>query len=388
MSINYDDPPEETFDDEIPPDDGGDDDVGLDDGAENENGEENLETSSQDPSKTTLPAKDPKALAPTEQPKLTPQEIEAKVAEYQAQLEALKPYQELNERVGSYEGIAPAVELFDMFTGGEFNAVQALDLMKVLNPEAVQHLGWQIVDTDRQSIVSDSQIRDAVFASDENYQRFLQWQQTGELPDEQNIDPNLKKVQDELAEFKRKEVEKEQVAAKAAEEAKTKATQERVSTYDNERLKFVDNQISQLNWGDEHKELAGAVKQAALASFNSDAQARSALDYARRLSLQSASNPKDQKVKALLNSATKRVENIFANKLKAVTTPINKGIQGNHSATQAARAKQQSKPVLGNNGGTITATDVLSGLADPYEKAKARLDAARAAGTVTGYAGY
>lgn len=374
MSISYNEPPEDNFDDldnEIPPDDVENDDP---DGLEGENGEQNTDPSLQDPTKQAKASGDPKTPKPTEQAKLTPQEIEAKVAEYQAQLEALKPYQELNDRIGGYEGIQPAVEFFDMLHSPEFNPQEALNLIGIVNPEALPAMAWHIIDAERDTLVNDPSIRQAVLGSDPDYQKFLKWQETGEIPQDQPVDAKTKELQDRLDKIEKEKAESAAQQTKLAEENKRKATDAHVTKYDNERLKSVDAQIAKLNWGDEHKELGQSVRETALASFNSDPAARQALDYARRLSLQSASNPKDQKLKTLLNNATKRVENIFTQKLNKIIAPINKAIQGNNSATQAKLAAQKSKPVLGNNGGTISQADALSGLSG-YDRAKARWNA-------------
>jgi len=390
MSIFENDPPDDLLDDEIPPDDYGDDDVDVDQDLAGAEGDENIDSSPQDPTKPAKNAQDPKAAKPNEQPKLTPQEIEAKYAELQAESELLKPYKELNDQYGGYEAIQPAIDLYGMLTGGEFNAPQALELMSVLNPEAVRAIGWQLIDNEQQAIINDPKIRDAVLASDENYQRFLKWQETGELPTDENIDPALKKVQEELAQFKKQEADKQAAQAKADEEAKVKRTQEAVQAYDNAQLKWVDEQIAALKWGEEYKDDLEEVKDLALGRFNNDEKARQALDHARILSLRSKANPKDTRLKQLFEAANKRVKHIFTQKLKPIVERRNKHIQGTHAATQAQRAKQAAKPVLGNNGANISPKDALSGLsnADMYTRAQARLDKARAQGTVQGYDGY
>jgi len=389
MFINYDDPPEDDLvDDDFVDDNLDDDSFDIDGDVENENGEENLETSPQDPTKPTEPAKDPKAVVPVVQPKLTPQEIEAKYNELLAESELLKPYKELNEQVGAYEAIQPAIELYGLLAGGEFNAPQALELMNVLNPEATRAITWQLVDNEQDAIVNDPKIREAVLASDENFQNFLKWQETGELPTDKPVDAKTKELQDRLDKIDKENQEAAARQAKADEEAKIQRTQEAVTAYDNAQLKWVDDQIAALKWDEQYKEDADEVKDVALHRFNNDPAARHALNYARTLDLRSKANPKDQKLKQMSEAANKRVRHIFTQKLKPIIEKRNKYIQGAHKTTQAQRAKQQSRPVLGNSGANVTTKDVLSGLSNADERLEALIDDARANGAFGDYKGY
>lgn len=378
--------------DEIPPDSADDDfDEDTDEGIDPEldvdpsslDDQETTTDKPAAPAKPAVAAQKPAATnaeQPAVEPELTPEQLKA---EY----EALKGYKQLNERFGAVEGIQPAIELMDSLTTDP-KAENILDLLKVINPDVIPQIGWYMVDNSINDLVNYAPVRDAVLKSDPDYQKFLKWQETGELPDqEQAIDPATKELKDKLALFEKEKAAEKAQAEKLQAETIKKNTETEVTNYDNSRLSWLDKQIAAFNWGDENKDLTEKAKVVTQATFNADPKAVAALHHARRLHLQAKSNPKDTKIAGLLNSANKVVEHHLARHLKAFVEPINRLVGKQTSQRAATRQKQQGRPVIPNAGTQPAVLSGLSNIKDPYERALALADRARAEGRLSGYDG-
>ncbi len=316
---------------------------------------------------------------------LTLEQAMGKLSELEAQHTELQPLRDVYDRYGGIEGIQPAIELFDALTGDQLNAQKAMEVISTFAPDAYPQLAWGIIDAHLDTITTDPQIRQAVLSRDADYQEYLQWRANGGTTEQfqEQLDPN-NPLHAELIQA-RKDREEMRVAQQqfqqAQQLAKHKEVAGKVEAYDNQQLDWLKTEVAKFNWGDEHKDLMQDVIEIARTKFDQDPQAMAALQRARRAHVTGNAQA--------ITSATKVVRNHLARHLKAVTERFNKVIKTNHVAKQTTfNQQQQNRHLLpgGSNGmnGASGATPQ-----DPYERAQARLDAARAKGLIPGgYNGY
>lgn len=319
---------------------------------------------------TTLPAgqqpavQDPNAAAPLP----TLEELLAKNTTYEQRLEALKPFESINQNYGGIEAIQPALELSDMLTGYKaFDAGTAYQQLEMMNPDYAQQMMWHGIDQSRDIVAQDPAIRQAVIDSlGPEYAKYEALRASGvEFEDPPEIAPELKQV---IEQNRQLQAEQHQINRSTADQT--------VGSYDTTHQEWLKNQaVNTLKWGDEHAPLVTKIAKAAQDAFNQDPQGLNALHRGRSISLELAglkwdakqqvftktTPPDPQRQQYLINqqnAANKIVQNRLAHHLNAESQDINKLIQKANLGLTSVRTAQEQRPVIpGSSAGNASASN-------------------------------
>jgi len=354
----------------------------------------NTTPSSNDPGTTQI-AEGGQVEGQTQTPapvQLTPEEYQAKLAEYEPIVSGFKP---LLEKRGSVEAVEMGLALDDALSAtttdenGQqvFDAQGALNTLQALYPEQAGQILWEAVAQSLPTLVQDPNIRDAVFNSDPDIKAFLDWREAGGDPEQlrsalAGIDENLpESVRAELEQSRREreETRKEREAiAQQKAQAEQQALINKVHSYDQERISGLEKLAAQYSWGEQYQPLQKSLIETAKNNFNSDTTAIAALNRARNIALRATSKD-DPSLKA----ATKVVENHLARHYAQIAKPINDLIRQATKGTQAVRAQQAERRFLDPNGqGGINSIDWSKLTED--QRVEAKLERARAEGRFSG----
>lgn len=311
---------------------------------------------------TTLPTEQQPGAEPQTAPP-TLEQVQAQSLQYQQQLEALQPFQALNENYGSIEAIQPALELSDMLNGFKaFDAAQAYSTLEMMNPAYTNQIMWHGIDRSLDTIAQDEAVRQAVISTLPNYEKFAALEANGvEFEEPAQVDPQLKQVLDQN---KALQTQQAQINKSSADQ--------HVATFDDGHAKWLQQQAAQtLKWGDENAGLVTEVVERAEASFNKDQQALMALHRGRGITLElnglkwddkakgfTQIAPPDLQRRAYLENQQKATNKIIQNRLAfhldAKSKPFNQLIQRANLGLTAARTQQEQRPVIpgGSSAGT------------------------------------
>lgn len=324
------------------------------------------------------------------------------------------PLNALLEERGGVEGILPAVETYEALLQAQTpNDIFAA--IEQVHPNATPVIGWSFIDQNLEDVVADQKVREAFVASDPDYQRYLQLKESGQLDEiqteEEQLDPNNPKDR-EILEYRAKERERQQQEAIQQQQAQQQA----VAAYNNNVAQYTKANVidwlhseltSQINWGDENKDLLEDIEAAVVHRFDNNPKAVSALKRAQETNYYAeryaaiAKQPgatAEQKQQAVVakqkaENDTKIVRNYLGALLKPRIEANNKRIQTLHQATKAARAAQEKNPLLTpaasvNAPGTTGKLPGVTAPTNPNDLLKALMDKARAEGRLQGYDGY
>ncbi|MEW6734527.1 MAG: hypothetical protein AB1489_24595 [Acidobacteriota bacterium] len=325
-------------------------------------------------------------------PSLTLEEALGQLAELQEQAKASEPIQALFEQYGGSEGLQPALALYDSISDPNANPGTIREQLAASNPELFPYLVWDIVDHYKDSIVSDQVIREAVLRSDPGYQQYLDLKASGALDNlelENQLDPNnpihreLLERRQRDAEYAKQEAERKRVQQQAKLEAQGKSYQ----TSAQKQIDWLKGKTTELNWGEENKDLMEDIVNLTIIKFDRDERAQAAL---KRYQYYNFVGDAEK-----AREAERIVQNYLARHFKATTQPYNNRIQQWHQGRVSTRQKQENNRLLTPNGTTSAAGAANSKLPttginskDPNQLLKAYMDSARANGALKDYSGY
>lgn len=298
-------------------------------------------------------AQDPNAVAP--QPAPTLEEIQAQAAQYQQQLEALSPYQQLNDKYGSIEAIQPVLELSDMLNGfTEANPNQAYETLHMLNPALTNQIMWAGIDRSVDTIAQDEAVREAVIKTLPNYEKFAALEAAGmEFEEPAQVDPQTKEL-----------IEQNRALQTQQAQINKSSADRHVATFDDGLGQWFKQLATEtLKWGGENADLVGEVVDRAEAAFNKDQQGLNALHRGRGIALElnglkwdeksrgfTQVPPPDPQRRAYLENQQKAtntiIQNRLAHHLNEKSKPINQLIQRSNLGLTTARTQQEQKPVI------------------------------------------